>query len=203
MANSVLKIKTDVENPETGLEHRKRLAGNLSALLADTYLLLVKTQGYHWNVVGPLFVSLHRLTEEQYQDLFEAIDNLAERIRALGHPAPSSISEMIALTQIEEDSGNASAEQMVESLVRDHEAVVRRLREATIAAEELHDAATAGMLTDRIQFHEQAVWMLRAVIALLAGDHGRCRRGRFPECYPETLSGAFSADCLHAISRFP
>jgi starvation-inducible DNA-binding protein len=165
MTNSVLKMKTDVENPETGLEHRKRLAGNLSALLADTYLLLVKTQGYHWNVVGPLFVSLHRLTEEQYQDLFEAIDNLAERIRALGHPAPSSISEMIALTQIEEDSGNASAEQMVESLVRDHEAVVRRLREATIAAEELHDVATAGMLTDRIQFHEQAVWMLRAVIA--------------------------------------
>jgi starvation-inducible DNA-binding protein len=165
MTNSVLKMKTDVENPETGLEHRKRLAGNLSALLADTYLLLVKTQGYHWNVVGPLFVSLHRLTEEQYQDLFEVIDNLAERIRALGHPAPSSISEMIALTQIEEDSGNASAEQMVESLVRDHEAVVRRLREATIAAEELHDVATAGMLTDRIQFHEQAVWMLRAVIA--------------------------------------
>ena len=85
MADSVLKMKTDVENPETGLEHRKRLAGSLAAILADTYLLLVKTQGYHWNVVGPLFVSLHRLTEEQYQNLFEAVDDLAERIRALEH----------------------------------------------------------------------------------------------------------------------
>ena len=165
MADSVLKMKTDVENPETGLEHRKRLAGSLAATLADTYLLLVKTQGYHWNVVGPLFVSLHRLTEEQYQNLFEAADDLAERIRALGHPAPSSITEMISLTQIDEDTGKASAEEMVEHLVNDHEAIVRRLREATIAAEELHDAVTAGMLTDRMQFHEQAVWMLRAVIA--------------------------------------
>jgi starvation-inducible DNA-binding protein len=158
-------MKTDVENPETGLEHRKRLAGSLAATLADTYLLLVKTQGYHWNVVGPLFVSLHRLTEAQYQNLFEAADDLAERIRALGHPAPSSITEMISLTQIDEDTGKASAEEMVERLVNDHEAIVRRLREATIAAEELHDAVTAGMLTDRMQFHEQAVWMLRAVIA--------------------------------------
>jgi len=165
MTHTALKMKADVENPETGLEHRKRLANNLSGLLADTYLLLVKTQGYHWNVVGPLFVSLHRLTEEQYQDLFEAVDDLAERIRALGHPAPSSITEMISLTQIDENSGKASAEEMVENLVGDHEAVVRRLREATIAAEELHDAVTAGMLTDRMQFHEQAVWMLRAVIA--------------------------------------
>lgn len=165
MADSVLKMKIGVENPETGLEHRKRLAGSLAAVLADTYLLLVKTQGYHWNVVGPLFVSLHRLTEEQYRNLFEAADDLAERIRALGHPAPSSITEMISLTQIDEDTGKASAEEMVESLVNDHEAIVRRLRETTIAAEELHDAVTAGMLTDRMQFHEQAVWMLRAVIA--------------------------------------
>jgi starvation-inducible DNA-binding protein len=165
MSNPVLQMKTDVENPETGLEHRKRLAGSLSGLLADTYLLLVKTQGYHWNVVGPLFVSLHRLTEEQYQNLFEAVDDLAERVRALGHPAPSSITEMMALAQIAEDIGNASAEEMVQNLVNDHEAIVRRLREATIAAEKLHDAVTAGMLTDRMQFHEQAVWMLRAVIA--------------------------------------
>lgn len=164
MSTSVLQMKADIENPETGLEHRKRLAGNLSGLLADTYLLMVKTQGYHWNVVGPLFVSLHRLTEEQYQNLFEAIDDLAERIRALGHPAPSSITEMIAMAQIAEDTGNASAEEMVENLVADHESIVRRLREATAIAEELHDSVTAGMLTDRMEFHEQAVWMLRAVI---------------------------------------
>ncbi|WP_340117515.1 DNA starvation/stationary phase protection protein [Pelagibius sp. 7325] len=165
MSSSVLQMKTDVENPETGLENRKRLAGNLTGILADTYLLLVKTQGYHWNVVGPLFVSLHRLTEEQYRDLFEAVDDLAERVRALGHPAPSSITEMIALTQIAEDTGNASAEEMVVNLVADHERIVRRLREAAIMAEEQHDVVTAGMLTDRMAFHEQAVWMLRAVIA--------------------------------------
>jgi len=165
MSSSVLQMKTDIENPETGLENRKRLAGNLTGLLADTYLLLVKTQGYHWNVVGPLFVSLHRLTEEQYRNLFEAIDDLAERIRALGHPAPSSITEMIALATIAEDTGNASAEEMVANLVADHERIVRRLREAAIMAEEQHDVVTAGMLTDRMEFHEQAVWMLRAVIA--------------------------------------
>jgi starvation-inducible DNA-binding protein len=164
MTNSALKMKADVEHPETGLEHRKRLVNNLCGLLADTYLLLVKTQGYHWNVVGPLFVSLHRLTEEQYQNLFEAVDDLAERVRALGFPAPSSITEMIALAEIGEDTGNPTAEQMVENLVSDHEAIVRRLREAAVAAEKLHDVVTAGMLTDRMQFHEKAVWMLRAVV---------------------------------------
>jgi len=165
MSSSVLSMKADVENPETGLENRKRLAGNLTGVLADTYLLMVKTQGYHWNVVGPLFISLHRLTEEQYQNLFAAVDGLAERIRALGHPAPSSITEMIALAEIAEDTGNASAEEMVDTLVADHQRLVRRLREATILADEQHDAVTAGLLTDRMAFHEQAVWMLRAVIA--------------------------------------
>src|SRR3546814_998327 len=91
-------------------------------------ILLVKTQGYHWNVVGPLFVSLHRLTEEQYQNLFEAVDDLAERVRALGFPAPSSITEMVAMAEIVEDTGNPTAEQMVEMLVADHERIVRRLQ---------------------------------------------------------------------------
>ena len=165
MTNSVLHMKADVEHPQTGIEDRKRLAGNLSALLADTYLLLVKTQGYHWNVVGPLFISLHRLTEEQYENLFEAADDLAERIRALGHPAPTSITEMIPLTVISEDTGSASAEEMVSNLVRDHEAIVRRLREGVEIAESLRDAVTADMLTERMRFHEQAIWMLRAVLS--------------------------------------
>jgi starvation-inducible DNA-binding protein len=165
MIDSTLGIKADVENPQTGLESRKRLANSLCALLADTYLLLVKTQGYHWNVVGPLFVSLHRLTDEQYQNLFQAVDALAERVRALGFPAPSSITEMIAMAEIGEDIGNPTAEQMIENLVRDHECIVRRLRGAAVAAEELHDVVTASMLADRMHFHEQAVWMLRAVIS--------------------------------------
>ena len=165
MTNVVLKATADIENPKTGIENRKRLAGNLSALLADTYLLLVKTQGYHWNVVGPLFVSLHGLTEEQYENLFKAADDLGERIRALGHPAPTSITEMIPLTVISEDTGSASAEDMVSNLARDHEAVVRRLREGVEIAEDLRDMATADLLTERMQFHEQAIWMLRAILA--------------------------------------
>src|SRR3546814_8482833 len=165
MTHSALKMKADVESPEIGLDHRKRLANCLCSLLADTYLLLVKTQGYHWNVVGPLFVSLHRLTEEQYQNLFEAVDDLAERVRALGFPAPSSITEMVAMAEILEDTGNPTAEQMVGTLVADHERIVRRLREATVTAEELHDVVNAGMLNERMQVHEKAGWMVRALIA--------------------------------------
>src|SRR3546814_3420161 len=86
------------------------------------------------------------------------------RVRALGFPAPSSITEMVAMAEIVEDTGNPTAEQMVEMLVADHERIVRRLRAATVTAEELHDVVTAGMLTERLQFHEQAVWILRAVI---------------------------------------
>ena len=86
--SDVLDVKSHIEDLDLGIDDRKRLADSLAKIVADTYVLLVKTQGYHWNVVGPLFVSLHKLTEEQYEDLFEAADELAERIRALGHPAP-------------------------------------------------------------------------------------------------------------------
>jgi starvation-inducible DNA-binding protein len=117
-------------------------------------------------VVGPLFVSLHQLTEQQYQDLFGAIDDIAERIRALGYPAPTSIAEMLHHSAIVEAHGSKfSAEQMVKALVSDHETVSRRLRDAVEVAEDLRDAATADMLTARLQAHEKAVWMLRATIA--------------------------------------
>ena len=163
MSFQVLKVKPDVEHPETGLEERKRLAGCLSGVLADTYFLLVKTQAYHWNVVGPLFVSLHSLTEKQYENLFESVDEIAERIRAIGYPAPSSITEMVALTVLDEDVGNPTAEQMVQNLIRDHEAMVRRLRNASERAADLRDAVTADLLTERMAFHEKAIWMLRAI----------------------------------------
>src|SRR3546814_18572525 len=125
-------MKTVSERPSTGLEHRKRLANSLCGLLAGTCLLLVKTQGYHVNVVGPLFISLHRRTEEQYQNLFESVDDLAERVRALGFPAPSSITEMVAMAEIVEDTGNPTAEQMVEMLVADHERIVRQIGSAHV-----------------------------------------------------------------------
>ncbi len=164
MTNGVLDIKATVEHPETGIENRKRLAAGLSGLLADTYVLLIKTQGYHWNVVGPLFVSMHELTEKQYENLFVAVDAIAERIRALGYPAPSSMNEMIPLTAIGEDTGNPTAEAMIDKLVFDHEIVVQRLRAVTDIAQEMRDHVTADMLTARMAFHEQAVWMLRAIV---------------------------------------
>jgi starvation-inducible DNA-binding protein len=166
VATTVLNVKPTVESPETDLEHRERLAASLTAMLADAYVLMVKTQGFHWNVVGPLFVTLHQLTEQQYQDLFAAIDEIAERIRALGYPAPTSISEIVQHSAIVEARGsNFSAEQMVNTLISDHETVSRRLRDAVEVAEHLRDAATADMLTERLQVHEKAVWMLRATIA--------------------------------------
>ena len=163
MHNSVLDSKATVEHPATGIGDRKRLAAGLSGLLADTYVLLIKTQGYHWNVVGPLFVSIHQLTETHYKNLFGAADLIAERIRALGYPAPSSMNELIPHTGVVEDIGNPTAETMIESLAHDHETVVQRLRQATQVAEELHDHVTADMLTARMAFHEKAIWLLKAI----------------------------------------
>ena len=167
--SDVLDVKSHIENPDLGIDDRKRLAVSLAKIVADTYVLLVKTQGYHWNVVGPLFVSLHKLTEEQYEDLFEAADELAERIRALGYPAPCSLHDMIKDSRLAEARGNPTAEEMVENLVADHETVVRHLREITDLAEELHDQGTADMLTDRMKSHEKAIWMLRAIVARSTG----------------------------------
>jgi starvation-inducible DNA-binding protein len=165
MNDNVLDAKADVEHPDTGIENRKVLVNGLSGLLADTFVLLIKTQGYHWNVVGPLFVSIHELTEKQYRNLFEAADEIAERIRALGYPAPGSMNAMIPHTGIREDMTNPTAEEMIANLVRDHETVVQRLRATAEAAEEMHDHVTADMLTERMAFHEQAIWMLRALIS--------------------------------------
>jgi starvation-inducible DNA-binding protein len=116
-------------------------------------------------VVGPLFISLHQLTEEQYQDLFGAIDQIAERIRAIGYPAPKSVADLMTHTAIKEETGNPTAEEMVRALIGDHETVSRRLRDAVGVAEGLRDVATADLLTERLQVHEKAVWMLRATIA--------------------------------------
>jgi starvation-inducible DNA-binding protein len=164
MTAQVLKPKATVEKLETGIDDREHLAKALTGCLADTYILMVKTQAYHWNVVGPLFVSIHELTEQHYQNLFKAADELAERVRALGYPTISSTEEMKMMSVVGEESGNPDAEQMIENLVKDHETVAKRFRETGELAEEHHDPVTADMLTERIQFHEQAVWMLKAII---------------------------------------
>lgn len=153
---------------------RKRLGARLAAATADTYLLLAKTQGYHWNVAGPLFVSIHELTESQYQDLFEAGDDLAERIRALGEASPGSYKRFAELSAIEEDDGAPkSAKAMVDALAHDNELVARRLKAASDVAEELGDKVTEDMLIERMQVHEQNAWMLRAIVAETADAQSR------------------------------
>jgi starvation-inducible DNA-binding protein len=164
MTNTVLDMKTEVETPRTGIDDNQKVAANVASCLADSYLLMVKTQAYHWNAVGPLFHSIHLLTEEQYQNLFAAVDEMAERIRALGYPAPSSITEMVSLSEISEDTGNPTTEQMIKNLIADHEVAARRFRQSAERAEELSDIVTADMLTERIAFHEKAIWMLRALL---------------------------------------
>jgi starvation-inducible DNA-binding protein len=163
----VLKAKVQTQTPRTGIESAdaKLLAEGLSRSLAATYVLYVKTQGFHWNVVGPLFYGLHKLTEDQYKDLADAADALAERIRALGHPAPARLAEFTRLSPIDEMSDTMSAEDTAHALIADHETVARSFRELVGVAERAQDVATADLLTGRIHAHEEAAWMLRSVVS--------------------------------------
>jgi starvation-inducible DNA-binding protein len=143
---------------------RRQLAGAVGKALAETYVLYTKTQAVHWNVVGPLFYTLHKLTEDQYEDLADAIDELAERIRALDAPAPGSFGEFLELSDIRETREKQTAEQAVMMLCADHETAARTFREATRQATECDDVVTADLLTGRMGVHEKAAWMLRALV---------------------------------------
>ena len=164
MKSSVLDATAQVTKLDTGIQKAENAASNLENCLADSFMLMIKSQVYHWNVVGPLFQPLHVLTQEHYENLFEAIDDIAERIRALGYPAPSSIVDMAQKSVIDEDTGSTSAEEMVRTLIKDHEAVASRFRDAAKLADHTGDLVTADLLTERIAFHEKAVWMLKAII---------------------------------------
>jgi starvation-inducible DNA-binding protein len=143
---------------------REEIAGRLSALLADSYSLYLKTHNYHWNVTGPLFNTLHTMFEEQYTELAVAVDDIAERIRALGIKAPGSYSEFSSLTSIPEANGEESAEDMIRALVDGQETVARTAREAFPAADAAADEPTADLLTQRMQIHEKNAWMLRSML---------------------------------------
>ena len=121
-------------DPETGIEHRERVAGALADVLADTYLLTIKTHAHHWNVVGPLFYSIHKLTEEQYENMFEAVDEMAERVRALGELAPSNVAEMLRRSDLTESAAEMTADDMLADLAEDHEKLARRLHRLASAA---------------------------------------------------------------------
>jgi|SRR5690625_1084527 len=147
-----------------GEKDRKEIAEGISRLLADSYLLYVKTHNFHWNVTGPLFNTLHLMFEEQYTELADAVDEIAERIRALGFPAPGSYKQFAQLASIEEEEGVPEAEQMIRQLVEGQEAVVKTARKVLPLASEVDDEPTVDLLTQRMQVHEKNAWMLRSML---------------------------------------
>ena len=146
-------------------EDRSRIADGLSRLLADSYTLYLKTHNYHWNVTGPQFNTLHLMYEGQYTELAAAVDEIAERIRALGIKAPGSYREFSTLTAIEEGTGQESAEEMTRQLAIGQETIVRTAREIFPATDAANDEPTADLLTQRMQIHEKNAWMLRSMLA--------------------------------------
>ena len=146
-------------------QERKNIADGLAKLLADSYTLYLKTHNFHWNVTGPHFKSLHVLFEEQYLELALAVDTLAERIRALGCPAPASYAQFSKLTSIKESVTVPTWEVMVAELVTGHETVVRTARELIPVVDGAQDEVTLSLLSDRMDVHEKAAWMLRSLIS--------------------------------------
>lgn len=145
-------------------KNRKAITAGLSRVLADTYTLYVKTHKFHWNVTGPFFSQLHTAFEEQYTQLQEAVDSLAERIRALGEFAPGSFLEFQELSSIKEQKGVPGYQDMIAMLLKDHETVARVIREMMPETEEGEDDATNDLLTGRLREHEKTAWMLRAML---------------------------------------
>ena len=143
---------------------RKDIAGQLNLVLADTYTLYLKTHNFHWNIVGPRFRELHLMFEEQYNELWLALDAIAERIRALGFPAPGTSSAFAKLSSIPETPGVPDAKEMVRILVQGHEAVARTARKTFPAVDKASDEPSADLLTQRMQVHEKTAWMLRSLL---------------------------------------
>ena len=134
----------------------------LNCLLADSYVLFLKTQNYHWNVTGPYFNTLHTMFEAQYQDLFAAIDLVAERLRALDVKAPGSFAAFGKLTDIKEETGTPAAVQMIRNLVKDHETIINTAQALVDAADDADDDATEDLAIERLQVHQKFHWMLKA-----------------------------------------
>jgi starvation-inducible DNA-binding protein len=143
---------------------RKTVCRGLNKLLADSYILYLKTQNYHWNVTGQMFQSLHLLFENQYQEQAIAVDGIAERIRALGEYAPGSFAAFSKVSSIKEESSIPSTEEMIYNLIHGNEAVVTSAREIVSLADECEDDVTSDLMINRMQVHEKNAWMLRSLI---------------------------------------
>ena len=155
-----------VTTVDIGIDQADRLeiANGLSRLLADTYTLYLKTHNYHWNVTGPMFASLHVMFETQYVELAAAVDQIAERIRALGVPAPGSYHQFAALTKIPDDGGQPDATEMIRRLVQGQETLVRTARSVLPVIERAQDQPSIDLLTQRMQVHEKNAWMPRSML---------------------------------------
>jgi len=145
-------------------QDRREIVGGLSRLLADTYSLYLKTHNFHWNVTGPMFQTLHLMFETQYTELAMAVDLIAERIRALGSPAPGTYTEFARLSSVKEPQGVPNAQEMIRQLVQDQETVVRTARSIFAPVDKAGDEPTADLLTQRMQVHEKTAWMLRSLL---------------------------------------
>ena len=156
----------NVTKIDIGIDAAKReeITSGLSRVLADTYTLYLKTHNFHWNVTGPMFQTLHLMFEAQYNELALAVDLIAERIRALGFPAPGTYKKFAALSAIKEEDGVPKAEEMIRLLVEAHETVARTSREVFKAADAQSDQPTCDLLTQRMQVHEKTGWMLRSLL---------------------------------------
>jgi starvation-inducible DNA-binding protein len=144
---------------------RKQIAGGLSRLLADTYTLYLQTHNFHWNVTGPQFQTLHLMFEQNYTELALAVDLIAERIRALGYPAPGTYAEFTELSSVKEVKGVPDARSMLEILLQGQETIVRTARAVFPIVNEYRDEPTADLLTQRMQLHEKTAWMLRSLLS--------------------------------------
>jgi len=145
-------------------QDRSKIVDSLEHLLADTYMLYLKTLYFHWNVTGPMFQPLHAEFEKQYQDLATAADDIAERIRSLGFPAPGTFLQFSRLTSIREDESVPDTETMLKLLVEGHETVIRTARDAMHVARDADDEATMDLLIKRIETHEKTAWMTRSFL---------------------------------------
>jgi len=161
MNQAIMKQPIDIG---ISTDDRAQIAEGLSRLLADSYTLYLKTHNFHWNVTGPMFNTLHLMFETQYTEMALAVDLIAERIRALGYPAPGSYAEFARLSSIKDAQGVPKAEDMIRELVAGQEAVVRTARAVFPAVEKASDEPSADLLTQRMQVHEKNAWMLRSLL---------------------------------------
>lgn len=158
--------KSDMAVIDIGIsgKERKAIAAGLSHVLADTYSVYLKTHYFHWNVTGPMFQTLHLLFMDLYNEQWLAVDAIAERIRALGFPAPGTYTEFAALTSITESKGVPKAKDMLRELVAGQEAVARTARAVFPIAADANDQPTCDLLTQRMHIHEKNAWMLRSLL---------------------------------------